>query len=291
VERDRPFTTAQARAAGISRGLLHSKRYQRLVGSVYVAAEVPVTKRLRAEAALLLAPGGVLSHHTALELWGASGPVSDELHVSVRRDSRATLPRVGGLRVHEVRDLSCVTVAGLPLTPPVRTFLDLAPCSDLIELVTAGDSLVRRTGVAPEAFLDTASSTVGVRGIRLARQAAGLVRSGVDSPMESRLRMLIVLAGLPEPQIGLTVYDADGGWLARPDLSYPELKIAIEYDGLHHLLSKAQWQRDIRRRENLEREGWLVRVITAADVLRAPGTVVARIAQDLHTRNPRLFAA
>ncbi len=90
---------------------------------------------------------------------------------------------------------------------------------------------------------------------------AALVRHGVDSPMESRLRLLIVLAGLPEPEVGRTVYDADGGWL-------------------------------IRRRENLERVGWLVRVITAADVLRAPETVVARIAQDLRARNhPYLFAA
>ncbi len=121
---------------------------------------------------------------------------------------------------------------------------------------------------------------------------AALVRHGVDSPMESRLRLLIVLAGLPEPEVGRTVYDTDGGWLARPDLSYPDLKIAIEYDGRNHLLDSNQWRRDIRRRENLEREGWLVRVITAADVLRAPETVVARIAQDLRARNhPYLFAA
>jgi very-short-patch-repair endonuclease len=93
-----------------------------------------------------------------------------------------------------------------------------------------------------------------------------------------------VLAGLPEPQVGQPIYDADGGWLAQPDLSYPDLQIAIEYDGRHHLVDITQWQRDIRRRENLERAGWLVRVITAADLLRAPTTVIARISQDLRTR-------
>lgn len=110
--------------------------------------------------------------------------------------------------------------------------------------------------------------------------------------MESRLRLLIVLAGLPEPLVGQPVYDSDGGWLAKPDLSYPDFKIAIEYDGRHHLLDSTQWRRDIRRRENLERAGWLVRVITADDLLRAPNTVLARISEDLHTRNhPHLFAA
>jgi len=69
----------------------------------------------------------------------------------------------------------------------------------LTELVTAGDSLVRRAGVEPDRLIEAASSARGVRGARLARQAAALVRRGVDSPMESRLRLLLVLAGLPEP--------------------------------------------------------------------------------------------
>jgi hypothetical protein len=227
---------------------------------------------------------GILSHHTALELWGAAGAVSDEVHVSVRRDPRRVVPRIRGLHVHEVRDLDISTLGELPLTSPERTFLDLAGCCDLTELVTAGDSLVRRTVVSTEALLETAVARIGGRGIRLARQAATLVRSGVDSPMESRLRLLIVLAGLPEPQVGRPVYDSDGGWLAKPDLSYPEHQIAIEYDGRHHLLDSTQWRRDIRRRENLERAGWLVRVITAADLLNAPATVLARISQDLRTR-------
>lgn len=119
----------------------------------------------------------------------------------------------------------------------------------------------------------------------MARQAARLVRAGVDSPMETHLRLLLVLAGLPEPVVGHVVLDSDGGWLATPDLSYPELEIAIEYDGAHHLTNAAQWQRDIRRRENLERAGWLVRVVTARDLLAAPATVVARITTDLRARH------
>ncbi|WP_432885786.1 hypothetical protein ACQPYH_02155 [Kribbella sp. CA-245084] len=139
--------------------------------------------------------------------------------------------------------------------------------------------------------MELAAATIGARGIRLAREAAALVRSGVDSPMESRLRLLLILNGLPEPRIGYVVNDSAGGWLATPDLSYPELRFAIEYDGQHHLVDARQWRQDIRRRENLEREGWLVRVITSYDLLHAPGTVVARISQDLHTRRyPHLAA-
>lgn len=287
VEREegKPFSVGEARTAGITRQMLRGEQYKQVLRSVYVRAEVVTSPRVRAEAALVLVPEGVLSHHTALELWSGSGPVDDQLHVSVRRDPKAVVPRVRGLRVHEVRDLEVGTSAGLPLTPPVRTFIDLANCCGLSDLVAAGDSLVHHAGASPEAFIQAAESAAGVRGIRLAREAAALVRRGVDSPMESRLRILLVLAGLPEPEVGRPVYSADGGWLAQPDLSYPALKIAIEYDGRHHLQDARQWQRDIRRRENLEREGWLVRVITAADLHRAPETVVARILEDLRARN------
>ena len=285
------FTVAQARAAGIPRGVLRGVKYRQVLGPVYVDSKIAVTPRLRAEAALLLTPDAVVSHHTALRLWCADAPPGDEVHLSVHRNPQQTLPRVRGLRTHEVRTIESVLHAGLPVTPPHRTFLDLAPYSDLTELVIAGDSLVRRTDANPELLIETTSAALGVRGVRLARQAAALVRAGVDSPMESRLRLLLILAGLPEPTVGRVVHDCDGGWLARPDLSYPDLKIAIEYDGQHHLVDVRQWRRDIRRRENLEREGWLVRVITAHDLLHAPGTVIARISEDLHTRGRHHYIA
>jgi hypothetical protein len=282
---------AQAQASGISRGQLRGPKYQRVLGLVYVDARVAVTPRLRAAAALSLVPGAAASHHTALSLWTADTRAEHAVvHVTVERDPHRVLPRVGGLRVHEVQNLEQAICDGLPLTPPARTFLDLAPYCDLTELVTAGDSLVRRTGTEPERLVETTTAAIGVRGVRLAREAAALVRRGVDSPMESRLRLLLVLSGLPEPQVGRVVTDSAGGWLAKPDLSYPEIQLAIEYDGQHHLVDARQWQQDIRRRENLEREGWLVRVITARDLHQTPGTVVSRIAQDLHTRRHPLAA-
>lgn len=240
---------------------------------------------MRVEAAIRLVPDGTLSHYTALQHWGAAGPSSDDVHLSVLRDPRAVLPRVRGLRVHEVQKLEQATWQGMLLTPPVRTFIDLAASCELTDLVAAGDSLIRRTRTGPALFREAVASSAGVRGIRLARRAAELIRPGIDSLMESRLRLLLVLAGLPEPQVGRPVHFSDGGWLAQPDLSNPEHKIAIEYDGRHHLQDARQWRNDIGRRENLEREGWIIRVITAGDLYRSPGRVIMRILEDLHLRN------
>ncbi|HET6742447.1 MAG TPA: hypothetical protein VFH76_26070, partial [Kribbella sp.] len=243
------FTAAQARAAGMSRGLLRSARYRRVLGSVYVDRPTAVTPRVQAEAALLLTPGAVISHHSALSLWSANARADEIVHVSVQREPRLVLPRVRGLHVHEVQHLERALHDGLPLTPPERTFVDLAPYCDLNGLVAAGDSLVRRTELEPQDLIEAAAKAIGARGIRLARQASALVRAGVDSPMESLLRLTIVQGGLPEPEIGFVIYDAAGGWLARPDLVYPDEWLAIEYDGKHHLRDPRQWRLDIRRRE------------------------------------------
>ena len=75
-----------------------------------------------------------------------------------------------------------------------------------------------------------------------------------------------------------------GGWLARPDLSYPDWKIAIEYDGDQHRVDPRQWRRDIARRENLEADGWIVLVITAVDMYQRPAPTLMRIVSALDRR-------
>lgn len=107
----------------------------------------------------------------------------------------------------------------------------------------------------------------------------------MDSPPETRTRLLLVLAGLPEPVVGHDVSLPDGGWIARPDLSYPSYRIAIEYDGRHHVDDHRQWRRDIFRRENLAAAGWLVIEITAYDLHQRPLTVIRRVLSALHQRS------
>ena len=48
-------------------------------------------------------------------------------------------------------------------------------------------------------------------------RAAALVRERVDSPRESRLRLCLVLAGLPEPEVN-PVVTVDGRRVGRVDL-------------------------------------------------------------------------
>jgi hypothetical protein len=68
----------------------------------------------------------------------------------------------------------------------------------------------------------------------LGRRSASLARKGVDSPQETRLRLLLVLAGLPEPRVNLLLRGRDGSWRRRYDLAYELLRLIIEYDGRQH---------------------------------------------------------
>jgi REase_MTES_1575 len=95
--------------------------------------------------------------------------------------------------------------------------------------------------------------------------------------METRVRMLLVLAGLPVPEVNFIVHHADASWWMRFDLCYPSLKLIIEYDGRHHAEDSEQWLHDLTRREALDRMGWRIIVVTRHDYYDAPEEVLRRV--------------
>jgi hypothetical protein len=268
------ITTVQARARGVSEGMLRGPAYRRVFHGVYVPAAIPVSPRCRAEAALAVAPSGaVVSRHTAAVLWGGVVPDTGITHVTLPPGRRL---RVAGIDARIRAEAESAERDGLPLTTPSQTFVDLAGDLDLVDLVVLGDSLVRAGVVLPEELRCAADGPLG-RHARLARRAAGLVRAGVDSPMESRLRMLLVLAGLPEPVVNHALRDETGRIRFRLDLAYPPWRVAVEYDGRQHAENTAQWRWDVRRREELDADGWRVVVVLSGDLYRTPSHTLDRV--------------
>ena len=162
-------------------------------------------------------------------------------------------------------------------------FVELAELLHLVDLVVVGDDLVRRRLVGCDAL---AAHTAGssAPGARLARRAASYVRARVDSPMESRLRMLLVLAGIPEPEVNLTIRDADGEPLRRYDLSWPAAKTAGEYDGRQHAERIEQWEADLERREAIDDDEWRLLVVVASGIYHHPERTVWRVWRTLRAR-------
>lgn len=176
----------------------------------------------------------------------------------------------------------------MPLTSPGQTFHDLADDLDLVDVVVLGDSFVR-LGLGGPSDLVAASSRLTGPGTSAARRAGAYVRAGVDSAMETRLRLLLVLAGLPEPVVNLPLRDPETGRVRyRLDLAYPKWKIAIEYDGRQHAESTQQWRWDVQRREELEGDGWRLVLVLAADLYRSPGRTLDRVVDAISARGGRV---
>ncbi|HWI34278.1 MAG TPA: hypothetical protein VNS83_08195 [Lapillicoccus sp.] len=218
-----------------------------------------------------------MSHQTAALLWGGSVPPSADVHVRIPHGETM---KVDGVRTHIGLRVPVTRWRGqFLITSPEATFCDLAQELDLVQLVVLGDRLVRR-GLTSPAGLVSVASPWPARGAALAERAAGLVRAGVDSPPESRLRMLILLAGLPEPSVNYIIRDQDTGeWLRRFELAYEELRIAIEYEGRQHRDDDEIWAADIDRREDLDRRAWRVVQVVSAGLFDNPLRTLQRIDQ------------
>ncbi len=288
---DRPVTTADALRAGLTRRHLLGPDLVQVLRGVHAprSAMTPSTSSLtRVRAALLVHPSSaVASHGSAARVLGAPVPQEPLEHVTVTSETERR--RRTGVRCHvavlssdEVR-----VVSGVRITAPCRLFLDLAPVLDLVELVVLGDWLLRNRWVTTRSLRAACAAARGA-GAEQARRAAGLVRERVDSPMETRLRLLLVLAGLPEPEVNRDLRDGEGFFLLRPDLSRPALKVAVEYDGRQHLTSADQWERDVERRNDLTAAGWLLITVTASGVYRTPEDTLRRVADALAGRDRRL---
>ena len=92
--------------------------------------------------------------------------------------------------------------------------------------------------------------------------------------METRLRMLLVLNGLPRPGVQVPIRDEKGGFVGRPDLYYPEHRLGLEYDGETHRTSLVA---DNQRQNRLQVAGISLLRFTASDVLRRPDSVLAQV--------------
>ena len=119
------------------------------------------------------------------------------------------------------------------------------------------------------------SNGYGGAGATFARRAARLVRRRVDSPGESKLRLCLVLVGLPEPRCNVTL-GTDDRPIGRVDLLLEEYRLILEYEGDHHRTDKDQWNLDISRVEELTAEGYRVLRVTAQHIGR-PRVLVKRV--------------
>jgi hypothetical protein len=231
-----------------------------------------------------LPPGCVFSGCTAARLFGLD---VDAASVEITRPPRVSVRARPGLSVvaASLRPSDVTMLGPLPVTTPLRTCFDLARRLPLVEAVAALDSALHRGIVTLHGLRDYIGGVSRVKAVPQARRAVDLAEPGAESPMETRLRMILVLGGLPRPCVQFELYDATGRLLAVPDLCYPEVKLAIEYDGANH---RDRLVADNRRQNGMQRAGYSLLRYTAPDVFHRPQTVLAEVRSELAARKDPL---
>lgn len=277
------FTVSEAPGRGISTQALRNRRLLAPTSGVRIDDTDPsLIDRCRA-IARVVHPHAAFARTTALRLLGIDIPwqLEDDHAIHIVTPRRGERPQRYAVTSHFCgqKQLDVVDRFGLRITSPPQTWLQVSHRLTRDGVVGLGDAMTRRKNPATtvDALQFLMRETFKMRGLSLCRDAIELIRPGTDSWRETELRLLLAYAGLPEPVVNVPAFDDAGRFLALPDLSYPSLKIAIEYDGDHHRTDPATWRRDVERRQLLEDAGWLIITATADDVIRYPERLIRRV--------------
>lgn len=276
-----PFVGSEARAAGLLNYHQLRYRFNRLFPDVYVpdaVGDCALEDRIRA-AWLWSGRRGVIAGSSAAFLHGARWVARDSTIELIHRNPRT--PDAVVARRDTLVDGEVARCGEYTVTTAARTGFDLARRNSMTNAVAAVDALLRATAISTDAIADVASRHRRARGLRQLEQVVALADGGAQSPRESWLRLLLIRAGLPRPQTQIPVFDDDGYAFAYLDMGFAEDMVAVEYDGEHHRTDRDQYVKDIRRRERLERMGWIVITVVAGD---RPEHIVGRVRDALARR-------
>ncbi len=212
--------------------------------------------------AALLAVGhdATLSHRSAAARWEILPPTDDPVDVSVSQGHPRNRP---GIRIHRTRCIEHSLKAGLRVTTPVRTLVDLAASIGARDLERAvEEAQIRRLVTRGELA-------------RLRRIGPGHEPSLTRSEAERRLRALIRAARLPPPQTNerFGSYEVDFVWRDE--------RVVVEVDGFAFHSTRAAFERDRARDRALQAAGYVVLRFTWRQLVHEPEVVVAELAAAL----------
>jgi hypothetical protein len=229
---------------------------------------------------LLAGRGAVVSEESAAFVHGwdlPAQPRATRLIIPPERSSNSAYRT----RLHAGDVMLCGIV---PVTTPLRTALDIVCTSEFASAVIILDSALR-SGQVTHGQLHAEFGSARRNGVRAARTALCASDPLSGSVLESEARLLFCRAGLPRP-VSQFLLRSDGRAVARVDFAWEEARLAVEIDGFAYHSAGEDFQRDRRRQNAVQAEGWLVLRFTAKDLRENPGYVIALIRWALARRLP-----
>jgi very-short-patch-repair endonuclease len=279
-----PFTTEQARRAGLTDAMLQSRPWRHVFLGVWAHDDVPESREFRLAAAkLVLPPDAVLWGLTAAWVHGADVRREDDMLVHVGCPPGKRIRRRPGLIVCQetLAPEDWTIVDGLRVTTPLRTAFDCLRLLRGTDRLVVADALTHLELVTVDELRRYFATRRRLRNLRRGEALLDDVEPKSESPMETRMRLAMLEGGLPRPVAQYEVRTPSGDFVGRVDLAYPEAKVAIEYDGAWHW---KQRRADDRRRARLRAVGWEVLVYDVDDVYGNPLSMCAEIRGTLRGR-------
>ena len=242
----------------------------------YAWSGVPQDNNLKLQAVAKRMPAKfAFSGRTAAWILGLDMPPCEPVEVSLARDVPVRARAGVRLRRTSLDESDVIVCRGFRTTSGLRTVCDLGSGPDLVESVVAIDMALRAGLVDLSALAHHVQTHAGDKGIGRLRRAVRLADSRSESPMETRLRLELIRARLPQPCVQADLHDATGRFIGRVDLYYPDLRLVVEYDGANH---RERLVADLRRQNALVNAGYHVLRFTAAD-LHVGGSVANQVRQ------------
>ena len=273
--REGPFTFVEAQKAGLTRRQLQGRSWRRVGFGQYVWAGLRDDAELHlASVQSRLPAGAAFSGRTAAWLHGLDFPPCDPVEVTVPTD--VGISRLSGvsLRRAALTGADLVVLRGLRTTCALRTVFDLGCRPSLTEGVVAVDMALHHGLVRLPELREWLALHNRLKGARQFRRVVAVAEPLAESPMETRLRMLLVSARLPRPEAQVSLHDEHGRFLGRVDLYCPTHRLAIEYDGGTH---RSRLIEDNRRQNRLLNAGYRLLRFTVADIRDTPAAVVDQV--------------
>jgi hypothetical protein len=277
-----PFNLEEARLHGLTKDHLLGASWRGLGGGFHALRAIADDPEVvLAAASRRLPTTAVFSGRTAGWLHGLDLPPCNPVEVTLPLGCHTSRLRGIAVRRSTVSAAERVARRAHPTTSIVRTLADLGRRLSLEEAVAALDMALHKRLLESADLLSWACSHPRYPGIRRLRRTIELAEPATESVMETRLRLLLVMARLPRPLAQVSLYGAAGEFLGRPDFYYPLHRLALEYDGAGH---RENLTGDNRRQNRLVDAGYRLLRFTAADVLSAPASVVDLVRRALSAR-------
>ncbi|MGO1736130.1 MAG: hypothetical protein ACTHZ9_07395 [Leucobacter sp.] len=184
------------------------------------------------------------------------------------------------------------------MTSPASTWAMLGAELALDDAVALGDAVLREQRIpgtrrlkqpplATIADLERLAWLPNRRGAVHLRRILPLLSSHSASPPESHLRLRLRGWNVPSPKLDFDVYDERGRLAGCSEFAYPEFRLALEYEGQHHRVQNAQWNRDIEKYRRYAQLGWEVVRVTSDLLYRWPDELRRQIFEALVRRGYR----